>query len=552
MHALHVRRRFRVCTWIVAICAFAGAELRGAESATEDRTITLESLLNEMVDRDAIARWPEPQFTCLQQSSYDRHRVSPDKPGWFANKDYSNYLRTEKNGQREEHVMMDADGPGALVRFWITTIKIDGTIRVYLDNEEEPTLVFDGYDLLKGNFGFDLSPPFATPHTSYKGNFGGSTLYLPIPFVKHCKITFETADDYPGRFYHVNYRVYPAGTKVETFTLESLDAARPLLDKVGKELLNPPAVPSTKNISVTHPLDPEQSESLELPHGSAAIRQLKIDLSTESGRRLTAQELRATVLQMEFDGQRTVWCPVSDFAGSGVGSQQVAGWYRDVNENGTCTCRWVMPYEKTARITVTNYGKQKVIADLVADVGSWQWDHRSMYFHTTWRQEAKVPAKDYVDWNLLTVKGSGVYVGDTLAVFNPLAIWYGEGNEKIWVDKDTFPSHLGTGTEDYFNASWAPVIPFQTPFASAPRADNPSSQGHNTFTRTRNLDGIPFEESLRFDWEVIPWKPDATPGMIDYAATTYWYGRPGAMATQGPMPQEVVRPLGEVSADAKE
>ena len=138
-------------------------------------------------------------------------------------------------------------------------------IRVYLDNEETPTLVFDGYDLLKGNFGFELAPPFATPHTSYKGNFGGSTLYLPIPFAKHCKITFETSDSYPGRFYHVNYRVYPAGTKVKTFTPESLEATRPLLNKVGTVLLNPPPICYSKTASMTKTIDPKQSESLELP-----------------------------------------------------------------------------------------------------------------------------------------------------------------------------------------------------------------------------------------------------------------------------------------------
>ena len=547
MHSLGIRQLVFASMLIMSNWAFAGTN-----SATKDRPITLESLLNEMVDRDEIARWPEPEFVCIQQSSYDRHRVSPDKPGWFANKDYSNYIRTEKNGERVEHVMMDADGPGAVVRFWITTIKIDGTIRIYLDNQEEPTLVFDGYDLLKGNFGVDLAPPFATPHTSYKGNFGGSTLYLPIPFAKHCKITFETADDYPGRFYQVNFRVYPKGTNVETFTLESLKTASPLLDKVGKTLLNPQAISFSKTVSMAKTIDSKQSESVELPSGAAAIRQLKMKVRTESGKRLTAQELRSTVLQIEFDCKKTVWCPLSDFAGSGVGHQRVASWYRDVKKNGTCICRWVMPYEKDAKVTVTNLGTQKIVVDLTAGIDSWKWDSRSMYFHTTWRQEPKVPAKDYVDWNLLTVKGSGVYVGDTLAVFNPIAIWYGEGNEKIWVDNDTFPSHLGTGTEDYFNASWAPVVPFQTPFASAPRADAPSSQGHNTFTRTRNLDGIPFTKSLRFDWEVIPWKPDATPGMIDYAATTYWYGRPDATPTQGPLPEEAVRPLRQVPSDSKE
>ncbi|NNU33880.1 hypothetical protein HK413_06500 [Mucilaginibacter sp. S1162] len=30
-----------------------------------------------------------------QASSYDRHSISPDQPGWFANADASQYIRTE-------------------------------------------------------------------------------------------------------------------------------------------------------------------------------------------------------------------------------------------------------------------------------------------------------------------------------------------------------------------------------------------------------------------------------------------------------------------------
>ena len=39
--------------------------------------ITLNTLLQEMVDRDAVARWPAPAYTCKQASSYDRQRTGP-------------------------------------------------------------------------------------------------------------------------------------------------------------------------------------------------------------------------------------------------------------------------------------------------------------------------------------------------------------------------------------------------------------------------------------------------------------------------------------------
>ena len=47
-----------------------------------------------MVDRDALARWPGPPYTCLQASSWDRGSVAPDKPGWFANTNFFGDLGT--------------------------------------------------------------------------------------------------------------------------------------------------------------------------------------------------------------------------------------------------------------------------------------------------------------------------------------------------------------------------------------------------------------------------------------------------------------------------
>ena len=102
----------------------------------------------------------------------------------------------------------------------------------------------------------------------------------------------------------------------------------------------------------------------------------------------------------------------------------------------------------------------------------------------------------------------GEWTTDELEYMAPELFWYGEGDEKIWVDDDDFPSHFGTGTEDYYNCSWAPVVVFHTPFGGAPRADEKSSHGYNAFMRTRNLDAIPFKSKFRFDIEVYVPNPD--------------------------------------------
>ena len=87
---------------------------------TNEREVTLESLLLEMVDRDRMARYPSPEYTSRQFSSYDRASTSPGEPGWYANADRSMFIREEMIGRRKEYVMFDTSGPGAVVRIWMT------------------------------------------------------------------------------------------------------------------------------------------------------------------------------------------------------------------------------------------------------------------------------------------------------------------------------------------------------------------------------------------------------------------------------------------------
>ena len=88
--------------------------------------VSIESLLNEMVDRDAVACFPNKDFRLKQESSYNRASASPeDTAGWFNNKDNntkdteSNFIRIEENNGQKEWVLMDHKGPGAIVRTWM-------------------------------------------------------------------------------------------------------------------------------------------------------------------------------------------------------------------------------------------------------------------------------------------------------------------------------------------------------------------------------------------------------------------------------------------------
>lgn len=55
-------------------------------------TISTASLLKEMVDCEALAKYPEPYYETRQFSSYDRASVKKDSVSWYANCDRSQFL----------------------------------------------------------------------------------------------------------------------------------------------------------------------------------------------------------------------------------------------------------------------------------------------------------------------------------------------------------------------------------------------------------------------------------------------------------------------------
>ena len=132
------------------------------------------------------------------------------------------------------------------------------------------------------------------------------------------------------------------------------------------------------------------------------------------------------------------------------------------------TCRWVMPYQKAAKLSVLNLGQKKIAVKIAVHVDDWKWDDRSMYFHTTWRRQYPISTRPFSDWNYLEAAGRGVYVGDTLCVWNPTKKWWGEGDEKVWVDGEAFSSHFGTGSEDPYGYAWGNPARFQGPFCNQP------------------------------------------------------------------------------------
>lgn len=518
--------------------------------------VTFVSLLDEMVDYDEAARWPQMPFTSHLESSHDRRSVSPDSAGWFANSDGFGIIRVDTVDGRRENVLFDQDGPGVITRFWLTTMDKRGTMRFYFDHSNEAQWEIPAYDLMR--CGLPVGKALLQEHPNYTPDAkGGNTLFLPIPYADGCKVTFELPDSVvpSPKYYNINYRKYPKGTSVETFSKELAMKYRERIAEVDSLLLARPVCGDGELLERVRTLQPGDSLAVRFPEGAKAVRLLEIEACMDSA--CYEQAMRGLVLKMVFDRVETVSVPLSDFSGAGMGARPVDSWYLSADGRGKVASRWVMPYQETALLKLLNLSAEVVNVAIKARVGEWAWDERSLYFHASWKQENGIRVEeqnrddvDYVEWNFATLEGRGVYRGDVLTLFNHTPAWYGEGDEKIWVDGDRFPSHFGTGTEDYYNCSWAPVVPFDTPFGGAPRADAETATGYNTFFRTRNLDQMPFSEQLRFDIEMMSW----ISGTVDYATTVFWYGSPNARAI-GCSPVEaalyVLPPQPEDPADYK-
>lgn len=524
-------------------------------------TIDLESLLQGMLDRTAIAEFPLPEFTCKQASSYNRRAKMPGHPDWFAGGDFDQFEGSIEVGERREWIMLDVDGPGVVTRWWLTQFRNAGTVRIYLDGATEPLVAGQGTVLVGGAEGGLLAgPPLA------KILSGGRNLYLPIPFSKHCRITFESAT--PGAdftkaeptfsneslFYNINYLQYPAGTAVKSLTREDLEANRGLIDEVGRELLQPEnnVLPIRRTVAGgKERLAPGAGLAREI-RGGGAIAVLRMRLVATD----LPQAMRSTVIEATFDGKQTVNAPVGEFFGGGPGLHPFKDWWRAVDEDGWLTCWWPMPFRESAEVRVVNRATEVSVEVELADIGiaDWRWTDRTMFFHTAWRGDtmlrfgSNTDPQHISDWNFITIAGKGVYVGDSLSLYNrpvmggPLGPWWGEGDEKIFVDGEAFPSHFGTGSEDYYGYAFNGGSPFSTPFHCQPMAQGNSGVGHTTNERVRIHDRIPFKTAFAFDMELFHWQPDTR---NDYATTTHWYAFPGGTDNGQAGPEKLRERVGQ-------
>jgi hypothetical protein len=242
------------------------------------------------------------------------------------------------------------------------------------------------------------------------------------------------------------------------------------------------------------------------------------------------------LLRMYWDGSKrpAVEVPLGDFFANCFGKRcAVVSMPVTVANGNSYNCFWRMPFRKSARIEIVNQS-EKSIGLLYYNIDWIKKDampEETPYFHAQYRQE--YPVKKGEDYVLLETKGKGHYVGTVLAVRTRSPAWFGEGDEKIYIDGEQKPSIWGTGTEDYFLCAWG-LRPTSTPYFGVTYFDQWGIVGsHTAAYRWHVNDPIVFNTGIKVSIEHFGWvSPDENPQYQatswneredDFASVAFWY-----------------------------
>jgi hypothetical protein len=244
--------------------------------------------------------------------------------------------------------------------------------------------------------------------------------------------------------------------------------------------------------------------------------------------------LKKMVLRMYWDGEATpsVEAPVGDFFGLGLGDYFL---YQSiplsVGGDKALNCFFPMPFQKHARITVTNEGKEQVEAIY------WNIDYRAyhsplpaetLYFHAQYRQATPNVAMANNPTNLdgtgnyvwMEASGRGHFVGVTMSVLENADGWWGEGDDMFFVDGEKLPSINGTGSEDYFLGAWDfGGKQFSYGLFGAPVVGQEREGARWSVYRFHLDSPIPFTKSLRATIE----HGNANDRGDNFYSVAYWY-----------------------------
>lgn len=274
--------------------------------------------------------------------------------------------------------------------------------------------------------------------------------------------------------------------------------------------------------------------------GTGIINHIWITIAPEAGK-LSRNDI---IIRMYWDGNTypSVESPIGPFFGNGWNET-----YNFISTPLTVSPGWgksyvsyfAMPFAKGAKIEIENQTGAKI------ESFYFNIDYTEMpalpentgRFHAWYNHEiTEALPEGENEWGTLgetgtnptgkdnyvfaDIKGKGQFVGVNYYVNCPTPMWYGEGDEMVFIDGATTPTLNGTGTEDFFNTSWCPKELFQHPYFGYPRVNNETGWlGHTHVYRFFIADPVFFDTACRFTIE----HGHNNNLTLDLASVAYWY-----------------------------
>ena len=203
------------------------------------------------------------------------------------------------------------------------------------------------------------------------------------------------------------------------------------------------------------------------------------------------------------------------------------------------SCYWPMPFNEHAKIEIVNENDAPfgLFFHIDFELYPEKLDGDVAYFHALWKRElpcngwgndlqvnspeVNSVANLYGEENyvILDVEGCGHYVGCNLSVKHFQGSWWGEGDDMIFIDGESFPSIVGTGTEDYFNHAWGMQSGHHSLYHGSILHETDTPETYQVAYRFHIEDPVHFSKHLKVTVE----HGHANHLSDDWSSTAYWY-----------------------------
>jgi len=432
-------------------------------------------------------------------------------------------------------------------------------------------------------------PPYNFPELVHM-KAKGQNFFIPIPFQKSIRIVGGPGW---GKYYQISYTTFPEGTTVPSFTGTFSEADRAALQKAndvwGKRGPAQFVGNGAEETGTTFTLARGEERTVASFKKPGVITSMVMK-RWPMDREASVAILRELAISITWDGQPgpAVWAPLGDFFGTGGGENLYRSLMTGMTEE-SYYANWYMPFAK-ARVAIRNDRKAPQTLVFTIHTEKVGGDvEKLLRYHCKWHRDDfsgfevdRFFDDRWPDWPVLKVDGAaGRFCGFQAHMWNPFHLWngehkarfekaipphddfkpggakhgfyksqvaahywWGEGDEKFFVDGEKMPSTFGTGTEDYFGYAWGTPQAYDSALQAQPRngaADEigksagrggPGNIGHITMLRWQVPDNIPFQKS--FEAVIEKYHPNEWPLLNAYAAS--WYQAPGTTDYYKPVP----------------